>query len=145
MQARWWLSAVSAVHDGYVLQKSITRSPLGGSLLTKCMLKAAESILAEKSFTIRPRYSIKRVERQPGVFEVWHPVNTAPCKDLMWLGCSERHQGCSLRCLTMLSSSGHCNLNMQLVCSSMPVIVVSPRHTKGSSTRWRDSADGQSA
>ena len=64
------LPAVCAVHDGYVLQKSITRSPLGGSLLTKCMLKAAESILAEKNFTMRPRYSIKRVERQPGVFEV---------------------------------------------------------------------------
>ena len=64
------VSAVCAVHDGYVLHKSIARSPLGGSLLTKCMLKAAESILGEKNFTIRPRYSIKRIERQPGVFEV---------------------------------------------------------------------------
>ncbi|KAL3131210.1 hypothetical protein ABBQ38_000509 [Trebouxia sp. C0009 RCD-2024] len=76
MRATCWLSAVCAVHDGYVLQKSITRSPLGGSLLTKCMLKAAESILAEKNFTIRPRYSIKRVERQPGVFEA-HEVDAA--------------------------------------------------------------------
>lgn len=67
-------TVVCAVHDGYVLQKSITRSPLGGSLLTKCMLKAAESIMAEKNFTIRPRYSIKRIERQPGVFEA-HEVD----------------------------------------------------------------------
>ena len=62
--------AVSAVHDGYVLQKSITRSPLGGSLLTSCLLKAAEAIMSEKSLTIRPRYSIKRVQRQPSLFEV---------------------------------------------------------------------------
>ena len=64
------LHAVCAVHDGYVLQKSVSRSPLGGSLLSRCMLQVAESILAEKNFSIRPRYSIKRTERQPGVFEV---------------------------------------------------------------------------
>lgn len=69
-------AVVCAVHDGYVLQKSISRSPLGGSLLSKCMLKVAESILAEKNFTIRPRYSIKRTERQPGVFEV-HEVDSS--------------------------------------------------------------------
>jgi len=85
------LSAVCAVHDGYVLQKSITRSPLGGSLLTKCMLKAAESIMAEKNFTIRPRYSIKRVERQPGVFEV--------CRCLLYDVCVSTILGqCSISC-----------------------------------------------
>ncbi|KAL0041850.1 hypothetical protein WJX79_006533 [Trebouxia sp. C0005] len=41
------------------------------------MLKAAEAIMAEKNFTIRPRYSIKRVERQPGVFEA-HEVDGSP-------------------------------------------------------------------
>jgi actin-like protein 6A len=30
------------VHDGYVLTKSINRSPVGGRLLTTCLLKALE-------------------------------------------------------------------------------------------------------
>lgn len=64
------MAAVSAVHDGYVLHKSITRSPLGGSLLTSCMLKAAEAIMGDKNLAIRPRYSIKRIAKQSGFFEV---------------------------------------------------------------------------
>ena len=44
------------------------------------MLNAAETILAEKNFTIRPRYSIKRVERQPGVFEVWLLLTLTPAR-----------------------------------------------------------------
>ena len=59
-------SAVAAVHDGYVLQKATTRSPLGGALLTAAMLKAAES----KGTPILPRCAVRRTETTPGHWEV---------------------------------------------------------------------------
>lgn len=52
-------AAVSAVHDGYVLKKSIIKSPIGGHFLTKCMQHTIE----EKGITIRPRYAFKREEK----------------------------------------------------------------------------------
>eukprot|EP00850_Spirogloea_muscicola_P005314 SM000024S07776 [mRNA] locus=s24:471134:476148:+ [translate_table: standard] len=59
-------TTIAAVHDGYVLQKSIGRTVIGGDVLTECMLKLMEG----KGVTIRPRYSFKRKEVQPGEFEV---------------------------------------------------------------------------
>lgn len=50
--------AVSAVHDGYVLKKSIIKSPIGGHILTKCMQHTIE----DKGITIKPRYSFKKVD-----------------------------------------------------------------------------------
>ena len=50
---------VSAVHDGYVLNKSIVRIPIGGSLLTQLLCQSIES----KGTTIHPRYSFKRVDK----------------------------------------------------------------------------------
>ena len=59
-------SAVSAVHDGYVLQKSVVHSPLGGKLLTQCMLQSIQS----KGVMVHPAYTFKRTEITPGQFEV---------------------------------------------------------------------------
>lgn len=60
------LPAVAAVHDGYVLQKSIVRSPLGGKLLSQCMAQ----MMVNKGATIKPNYSFKRVETSPGQYQV---------------------------------------------------------------------------
>ena len=64
-------TTVCAVHDGYVLQKSLVRTPLAGRLLTRCMVEAAE----KGGAVLRPRYASKRVEKTPGTF-VLTPVNT---------------------------------------------------------------------
>lgn len=60
------MAAASVVHDGYLLQKTVARSPIGGRLLSHCMLQSVQS----KGITIQPSYSFKRVERTPGQFEV---------------------------------------------------------------------------
>ena len=57
---------MAAVHDGYVLQKSVARAPLGGALLTQCMLNSVES----KGLTVSPPFSFRRKEKAPGHFEV---------------------------------------------------------------------------
>ena len=57
---------MAAVHDGYVLQKSVARAPLGGALLTQCMLNSVES----KGLTVSPPFSFRRKEKAPGQFEV---------------------------------------------------------------------------
>ncbi|KAM0905148.1 hypothetical protein ACQ4PT_017580 [Festuca glaucescens] len=67
-------TVVSAVHDGYVLQKfanlfscgSLATSPIGGEFLTDCMMKSLES----KGVVIRPRYSFKKKEVSPGDYKV---------------------------------------------------------------------------
>ncbi|XWS28257.1 hypothetical protein CRYUN_Cryun25bG0051000 [Craigia yunnanensis] len=58
-------TAVAPVHDGYVLQKAVSFSPIGGEFLTDCLMKSLES----KGIVIKPRYSFKRKEIQPGVFQ----------------------------------------------------------------------------
>jgi actin-like protein 6A len=60
------LRAVAAVQDGYVLQKSITRSPMGGELLSRCMLSSVEA----RGAKVVPRHAFKRVEKAPGQWEV---------------------------------------------------------------------------
>ena len=57
---RFFGFAVSAVHDGFLLKKSIIRSPIAGQYLTKCMQHAIE----DKKVKVRPRYSFKRVENE---------------------------------------------------------------------------------
>uniref|UniRef100_A0A453NKJ9 Actin-related protein 4 n=1 Tax=Aegilops tauschii subsp. strangulata TaxID=200361 RepID=A0A453NKJ9_AEGTS len=59
-------TVVSAVHDGYVLQKSAATSPIGGEFLTDCMMKSLES----KGVVIRPKYSFKKKEVSPGDYKV---------------------------------------------------------------------------
>lgn len=58
--------AVAGVHDGYVLTKSISRSPVGGKLLNICLQKALEA----RGIQVKPRQTFKRVERKPGEFVV---------------------------------------------------------------------------
>lgn len=60
------MNAVTAVHDGFALEKSTVRSPLGGALLSRAMASSVE----RKGVLIRPRLSFKRIERAPGVWEV---------------------------------------------------------------------------
>lgn len=59
-------TTVAPVHDGYVLQKAVATSPVGGEFLTHCLLKSLES----KGITIKPRYSFKRKEIRPGEFQI---------------------------------------------------------------------------
>ncbi|KAG0454321.1 hypothetical protein HPP92_025625 [Vanilla planifolia] len=58
-------TTVAPVHDGYVLQKGVVTSPIGGEFLTECMMKSLES----KGITLKPRYSFKRKETRPGDFQ----------------------------------------------------------------------------
>ncbi|KAJ6798404.1 actin-related protein 4 isoform X2 [Iris pallida] len=58
-------TTVAAVHDGYVLQKAVATSPIGGDFLTECMMKSLES----KGTVLKPRYSFKRKEICPGEFQ----------------------------------------------------------------------------
>lgn len=61
--------AVAAVHEGYVLQKSVVRAPLGGALLTRCM----QATIQAKGTEIVPGYSVKRVDKATGQIEVRSP------------------------------------------------------------------------
>ncbi|KAF7826453.1 Actin-related protein 4 [Senna tora] len=58
-------TTVAPVHDGYVLQKAVATSPVGGEFLTDCLMKSLES----KGIVIKPRYSFKRKEIRPGEFQ----------------------------------------------------------------------------
>lgn len=58
-------TTIAPVHDGYVLQKAVISSPIGGELLSDCLLKSLES----KKIMIKPRYSFKRKEMRPGEFQ----------------------------------------------------------------------------
>ncbi|KAF3448878.1 hypothetical protein FNV43_RR09594 [Rhamnella rubrinervis] len=58
-------TTVAPVHDGYVLQKAVASSPIGGEFLTDCLMKSLES----KGIMIKPRYSFKRKEIRPGEFQ----------------------------------------------------------------------------
>ncbi|CAN4115502.1 unnamed protein product [Withania somnifera] len=60
------LTTVAPVHDGYVLQKAVATSPIGGEILTNCLIKSLE----QKGITIKPRYSFKRKEIRPGEFQI---------------------------------------------------------------------------
>ncbi|KAL8150604.1 hypothetical protein V2J09_020412 [Rumex salicifolius] len=59
-------TTVAPVHDGYVLQKAVISSPIGGEFLSDCLMKSLES----KGIFIKPRYSFKRKEIRPGEFQV---------------------------------------------------------------------------
>ncbi|XP_024383760.1 actin-related protein 4 [Physcomitrium patens] len=68
------LGSVAAVHDGYVLQKAVVRSPIGGEVLTDCLQRTLEA----KGIIIRPRFSFKRKEIRLGEYELipLDPPNT---------------------------------------------------------------------
>ena len=57
---------MAAVHDGYLLTKSIVRAPVGGQLLSHCMLQSAQA----KGTVVQPAYSFKRAQTAAGQWEV---------------------------------------------------------------------------
>ncbi|KAL0289641.1 UNVERIFIED_CONTAM: Actin-related protein 4 [Sesamum calycinum] len=59
-------TTVAPVHDGYVLQKAVATSPIGGEFLTDCLLRSLE----HKGISIKPRYAFKRKEIRPGEFQI---------------------------------------------------------------------------
>ncbi|KAH6755676.1 actin-related protein 4 [Perilla frutescens var. hirtella] len=59
-------TTVAPVHDGYVLQKAVSTSPIGGEFLSDCLLKSLE----QKGVSIKPRYAFKRKEVRPGEFQI---------------------------------------------------------------------------
>ncbi|XP_051134818.1 actin-related protein 4 [Andrographis paniculata] len=60
-------TVVAPVQDGYVLQKGVSTSPIGGEFLTDCLLKSLE----HKGISIKPRYAFQRKEIRPGEFQVF--------------------------------------------------------------------------
>ena len=63
------LTTVAAVHEGYLLSKTVTRTPVAGAALTRAMLSVLEQKAggAEK---VAPSFSFKRTEASPGEFKV---------------------------------------------------------------------------
>ncbi|KAJ3682299.1 hypothetical protein LUZ60_014872 [Juncus effusus] len=59
-------TVVAAVQDGYVLQRAVCTSPIGGEFLTDCMMKSLET----KGIFIKPRYSFKKKELSPGDYKI---------------------------------------------------------------------------
>ena len=57
-------TTISAVHDGYALNKCLNRNPLGGQALTDLTLRVAQSAGSE----VRPRFSFKRTEKDGSIF-----------------------------------------------------------------------------
>lgn len=57
---------MAAVHDGYVLKKSVARAPLGGALLTRCMLHSVDS----KGVEVALPCLFRRKEEALGQFEL---------------------------------------------------------------------------
>lgn len=52
--------------DGYLLSKSVTRSPLAGHLMTRCV----QHIIEEKDIAVRPRFSFRKVDSGGGAWTV---------------------------------------------------------------------------
>eukprot|EP00191_Tetraselmis_sp_GSL018_P005574 CAMPEP_0177603596 /NCGR_PEP_ID=MMETSP0419_2-20121207/15605_1 /TAXON_ID=582737 /ORGANISM="Tetraselmis sp., Strain GSL018" /LENGTH=415 /DNA_ID=CAMNT_0019097395 /DNA_START=48 /DNA_END=1292 /DNA_ORIENTATION=+ len=67
MDCGYEATTVAAVHDGYVLQKSICRAPLAGQLLNRCMESAVQQSC---SVELRPRFAFKRKLAASGNMEV---------------------------------------------------------------------------
>ncbi|KAG2486149.1 hypothetical protein HYH03_015113 [Edaphochlamys debaryana] len=59
-------TTAAAVQDGYVLQKTVSRTPLAGQLLDT----AAQAVADAKYSPLRPRYSFRRTEVKPGEFQL---------------------------------------------------------------------------
>nr|GMC73878.1 actin-related protein 4-like [Ipomoea batatas] len=58
-------TTIAPVHDGYVLQRAVTTSPIGGDVLTEALMRSLE----QKGIVIKPRYSFRRKEILPGEFQ----------------------------------------------------------------------------
>ena len=69
-------AAVTAVHDGYALTKSVSRAPIGGRLLSQCMLASVQA----KGVVVQPPYAFKRVQVPSGQWEVRSRMALHACK-----------------------------------------------------------------
>ena len=62
-------TVAAAVHDGYLLQKSVSRSRLGGEILTDCMQRSVESKVSARPAAIaavrRDTYSATHTNVSP--------------------------------------------------------------------------------
>jgi hypothetical protein len=90
--------AVSAVHDGFVLQKSVASTPLAGQLLSQCMAAAVES----RGTPIRPRFEFTRREGHGGKLEASREASAlllgSKQQRLMSPACWGRILGAAARC-----------------------------------------------
>lgn len=60
-------TTATPVHDGYVLQRSVQRSPIGGEVLSKLLMQDVEQ---GRNINIRPHMAISKKQRADGQFEV---------------------------------------------------------------------------
>lgn len=68
-------TTATPVHDGYVLQKSVVKSPLGG----ECVLNECMKLLQEKGIEVIPPYMVKNKEEvKPGAAAVWEKRANIP-------------------------------------------------------------------
>ncbi|KAG6516497.1 hypothetical protein ZIOFF_026962 [Zingiber officinale] len=70
-----------ARHKSSQAQVAVLTSPVGGELLTDCMMKSLES----KGTTLRPRYSFKKKEIRQGEFQDWTKLNVQSSLKLIFL------------------------------------------------------------
>jgi hypothetical protein len=136
--------AVTAVHDGYALVRSIARAPLGGRLLSGCMLASLQA----KGVAVQPPYSFKRVQGAAGQWEARARLTatptplcsmSGPAGSALMLGGSPAHCTAKPLCwckmllttpaswqLPQLSTAANCELGSCKACSLSMHYDVSP-------------------
>ena len=94
------VSCAAAVHDGYVLNKPLKKSPLGGDLLTELALKAVS--LHDPVPPIQPVYCVKRYGDQPVAHSSYHKYTQLQARRMHGPGacmaCAWRVHGACMAC-----------------------------------------------
>ena len=94
------VSCAAAVHDGYVLNKPLKKSPLGGDLLTELALKAVS--LHDPVPPIQPVYCVKRYGDQPVAHSSYHKYTQLQARRMHGPGacmaCAWRVHGVCMAC-----------------------------------------------
>ena len=92
------VSCAAAVHDGYVLNKPLKKSPLGGDLLTELALKAVS--LHDPVPPIQPVYCVKRYGDQPVAHSSYHKYTQLQARRMHGPGVCMAcvHGVCAWRC-----------------------------------------------
>ena len=90
------VSCAAAVHDGYVLNKPLKKSPLGGDLLTELALKAVS--LHDPVPPIQPVYCVKRnLSDQPVAHSSYHKYTQLQARTMhgpgVCMACARRVHG----------------------------------------------------
>ena len=107
------VSCAAAVHDGYVLNKPLKKSPLGGDLLTELALKAVS--LHDPVPPIQPVYCVKRnLADQPVAHSSYHKYTQLQARRMhgpgVGVACARRVHGmcaalCAALCMARRRSS----------------------------------------